>query len=349
MTTALSAAYPSGSSLPSRVFGPVFDPVSYLRATHLLLMFPLGVAYFVFFVTTLAFGGALVWTFIGPPVLLLAMYVSLWIGDAEAALTNFVTKSEIRRPPQGLEGVTSLRDRVWSRIIDPSTWTGLLYALVQFPVGVAGFVLVVCGFTVAGAFIASPVLAAVGDGGLEIGGESGFVIDSPLEAAPLVVLGLLAWLLTVHLIVVFSALHATWARLMLGSRGRRPPAGSNPAPQPTEPPPLLLLPPGGHAVNEADAAPDTPAAEAANEHPVLNLLTAREREVVKLLARGYSNADICEICYISEGTVKTHVRNILAKLELRDRTQVAVFAYESGLIRPGSWRAARAEAARALG
>jgi DNA-binding NarL/FixJ family response regulator len=59
---------------------------------------------------------------------------------------------------------------------------------------------------------------------------------------------------------------------------------------------------------------------------------------MKLLARGYSNADVCEMCYISEGTVKTHVRNILAKLNLRDRTQVAVFAYESGLVRPRAWR-----------
>ena len=55
-----------------------------------------------------------------------------------------------------------------------------------------------------------------------------------------------------------------------------------------------------------------------------------------LLARGMSNADIAEACFISEGTVKTHVKRILAKLDLHDRTQVVVFAYENGLVKPGS-------------
>jgi DNA-binding NarL/FixJ family response regulator len=55
-----------------------------------------------------------------------------------------------------------------------------------------------------------------------------------------------------------------------------------------------------------------------------------------LMARGYSNADICETCYISEGTVKTHVRHILGKLGLYDRAQVIVFAYEHGLVQPSA-------------
>ncbi len=69
-------------------------------------------------------------------------------------------------------------------------------------------------------------------------------------------------------------------------------------------------------------------------HPALSELTAREREVLLLIVRGYSNADICETLYISEGTVKTHIRHLLAKLELTDRTQVVVFAYEQGIVLP---------------
>ena len=69
--------------------------------------------------------------------------------------------------------------------------------------------------------------------------------------------------------------------------------------------------------------------------PELEELTERELEVLQLIARGLSNAEIAGKLYVTDGTVKTHVGRILSKLRLRDRVQAVVFAYESRVVEPG--------------
>ncbi len=68
----------------------------------------------------------------------------------------------------------------------------------------------------------------------------------------------------------------------------------------------------------------------------LSRLTSREIDIMKLVARGKTNAEIAQGLFIGEATVRTHVSNLLGKLDLRDRVQIVVFAYESGVVQPGN-------------
>ena len=99
MNEAFSRVYGGYGSLLTKVFGPVIAPRTYLRAIHLLLMFPLGLAYFIGLVVGLTVGGVMIWTIVGPVVLIATLFLTRWAGDAEAWVVRKVAQIELRRPP----------------------------------------------------------------------------------------------------------------------------------------------------------------------------------------------------------------------------------------------------------
>ena len=447
MTDAFTAAYPARWSWWAKLLYPTVHPMTFVRAIHLGLMFPLGIASFVFLVVTLAVGGSLIWTLIGPLVLLLGLYISRWFADLEAWRVRHVAGIELRRPPTGIERGQSFRQQVKTRLIDPSTWTGLVYLFLQFPIGIAAFVGLIAGGALVAAFIGAPFYATQVDSqpleeavrvSIDLGFWSGELTEPGDIALALVPLGVLIYFVLVHAINIATALHASWARLMLGSRADpillapteapppaaptdEPPRGGldepdtttmvdgdpvapaleeteslplsppehpttappdrrdgpvTPSPAlPTGPPPAdMPASPAPGIPGEAEPRiPDAVAAVAEPAAPLrlglgsapretevatppsasqlvpeldapllvatvepLDALTTREREVLTLIARGYSNAAIAETFVISEGTVKTHVKRVLSKLGLRDRTQAAIYAYETSFVVAGS-------------
>ncbi len=328
MIEALSQVYGSYSSPLSKVFGPAIAPRTYLRALHLFLMFPLGIAYFVALVVMLSIGGSLIWTLVGPIVLIAALFLTRWAGDAEAWTIRRVSQIELRRPPTAIDLSQSLRAQLWTRLIDRNTWTGLAYLFVQFPLGIASFTGLVTATALVGSLVGAPAVMALSDATYGFGGIIPDVttVQGSLILVPI---GLLGFLVAVHLINVASATHATWARLMLASRAKAiPTAPTQLAPQPSDPT-------GGHPAALPVDGHVQEGSEPAGQLTGLASLTNREQEVLGLIARGHSNADIAEAFVLSEGTVKTHVKRVLSKLEVRDRTQAAVYAYDIGFVKPG--------------
>lgn len=309
--------YPDPAGLPLRILSPLWSRWTYTRLIYLALAFPLGLAYFVALVVGLAVGGSLAWTIPGLALLIFVVVAARWLGDLEAQLVRRLVGIEIRRPPTWYERDVPIREQARQVLLDPSTWLGLVYLFAQFAFGVATFVLLIVGGAATAAFVVAP--AVVGKWGPFEGADSAtvdfgrWVVDTPAEAWLLVPVGIAIFLVTIHLVNVVAWLHARWARLMLGSRARDIPA-----------PPATI--------EDGPATVPAPAVQ----HASIASLTPREREVLLLIARGYSNAEIAEAFVVSEGTVKTHVKRILAKLDVRDRTQAAVFAFDSGFVTPES-------------
>jgi len=344
MSDVFASSYGRYQSLLARVFAPAVSLNTYARMVHLYAMFPLGLAYFIVLVVAGASGGALIWTFPGVLILILAMFLSRWAGDIEAFLVHLVSRVNFRRPPTRLEPGLTWREQLTTRLIDPSTWTGILYLLVQFPVGVGMFTAITVLATVAGATIVAPIALAFDE---NYTAEFWAATDTPVEGLIYVVPGLLCFLALIHFTLVASSLHGAWARVMLGSRARaeRRPDEGNPPPSPEPPEPEAAREPAIAVVADGEDVPLLPEAPHPAVMPTVTAihsdveevalaepLTPRERDVLGLISLGYSNADIAETLVLSEGTVKTHVKRVLAKLGVHNRTEAALYARDHSVV-----------------
>jgi len=305
-----------------RMLGPIWGGKVPKRAAYLALQFPLGLVYFVVISVVFSTGGALAWSIPGLALLMAGVIGSRWAGDLEAWLTRRLVDVEIRRPPTSYERDVPKREQAKQVLTDPSTWTGLVYLGMHLFAGVLSLVLLTVLPAVAFAFTAGPLVASwTGHPVVQVGttavegviydfGPLG-TVDTVAQALWFLPLGLFGIVATLYATSGWALLYAKWARLMLGTRARDIPA-----------PPAT--------VEDGPAA----VAPAAALDARIATLTSRERDVLLLIARGYSNAEIAEAFVVSEGTVKTHVKRILDKLDVRDRTQAAVFAFDSGFVTP---------------
>ena len=217
---------------PVGVFSVVVRPQTYLNILYLLLSFPLGIAYFVFLVTGLSVGFGLLIIWVGVPILITVLAGSWALCQFERVLANGLLREDIpalaprSRAPTSLapgggdvSGGERLLINAWRRfkahLSDPVTWTGMLYLLVRFPLGIASFVLVVVLLSVSVAFIGAPTYYWAGDG-IDFGA---WQIDELWEALVLTAIGVPLLFISLHVLNGAAYLSGKVARIMLARLG----------------------------------------------------------------------------------------------------------------------------------
>lgn len=216
------------------VFAPVVWPGTWKRVFYLLLGFPIGLAWFVYYVTGLSMGVGLLILSIGALILAAMFYAAMPLGLAERWLADLLLDADVGetgfRAPAEDEGFWA-----WAKSAakNPVIWKTHLWLLLRFPLGLASWLAVVIGLATSVAFVFAPLVVAVG-GQVQLG--TWYDPATPAAALPATGLGLLGFVVVVHLLNGIAAGWAMLARLLLG---RREPAGPVDA-DAAEPAPALL-------------------------------------------------------------------------------------------------------------
>ena len=207
------------------VVGVIRRPQTYVNVLYLLLSFPLGIAYFVFLVTGLSVGFGLVVIWVGVPILVLVLAGSWALSRFEQETTSRMLGVDIpaissrKRPDtlvsgDTLSGAERVFIRTWrqfkAQLSDHLTWSGMLYLLLKFPIGVASFVIVVTLVPVTAALLGAPFYYA--DDRIELGF---WRIDELWEALVLMVIGVPVLFASLHVMNGAAYVSGQIARVML--------------------------------------------------------------------------------------------------------------------------------------
>ena len=208
-------------------FGVVADPQSYINIVYLLLSFPLGTAYFVFLVTGISLGFGLLIIWVGVPILVLVLAGSWVLCELERVLAIGLLKEDIPSTPrESISGpVVDVQDlsagerlfvgtwrRLKAHLANRLTWTGMLYLLLKFPVGIANFTIAVTLISVTLFLLTAPAYMWTSDP-LEWGDWS---IDPFPWSWILTVIGIPMVFVSLHLMNATALVSGRLARVMLG-------------------------------------------------------------------------------------------------------------------------------------
>ena len=207
-----------GGSPIGRFFGIVLDPAAYGALFYMVLALATGIAYFTLVVTGLSLTLGLAVLIIGIPFALLFLAVVRAISLAEGRMVEGLLGERMPRRPRIVAAQGNLLERIKSWLADYRTWTTMLYMLLQLPLGIIYFTVVVTGFATSLYLIVSPlVLQPLYHVPMFM--DFGYAYYTELWATPfLVVLGLLGFFATLWIAKGVGKLHGMWAKTMLVGR-----------------------------------------------------------------------------------------------------------------------------------
>jgi len=200
----------------ARIFGVVVEGQTYLNILYILLAFPLGLFYFIFFVVGFSLGIPLIILWVG--ILILLMVFAGWWVFILFERQQAISLLRVDLPPLWREDISGKTtwEKVKSYAGNPTTWLGLLFLLLKFPVGIACFVVSVSLIAITGAFVTAPLTYSFIPLEVTFDWNAVWVIDTFWEAVILFFAGLLVGLASFHIMNGMAWVLARLAKYLLG-------------------------------------------------------------------------------------------------------------------------------------